>query len=312
MATARTTDRPSRTEIPPPIVRSSSSEAHDGSPPRYAFVTLLTSDAYLPGALVLASSLRKAHAVAGNPPGTLSPADLASLGPAGLSRKATSSPASERPEGAAVDLVCFVTPATVSISSIRTLLRHFDKVVGVEPLSFASLAAAHAHAQVIKADARSRTAAADARAAAKKIRRDTRQKLALLGRPDLAGSAGAPLTKLHAWRLTGYNKVVYLDADMLVLKPIAHLFSISAHLAAAPDIGWPDAFNSGLLVLTPDLATFGALREYAVSSGSWDGADQGLLNDYFGGEIGTADVGAGGGWQRLPFRYNVTPNAGYT
>lgn len=129
-----------------------------------------------------------------------------------------------------------------------------------------------------------------------------------IGRPDLEGKT---LTKLHAWRLTGYDKIILLDADMLLLRPIAHLFSLTAALSASPDIGWPDAFNSGLLVLTPSLATFADMRAYAVERGSWDGADQGFLNDYFGGELNSGEESRGGGWHRLPFRYNVTPNAGY-
>lgn len=92
---------------------------------------------------------------------------------------------------------------------------------------------------------------------------------------------------------------------------MAHLFSITSALAASPDIGWPDAFNSGLMVLTPSLSTFSDIRNYAITRGSWDGADQGLLNDYFGGDEASGEAGRGGGWQRLPFRYNVTPNAGY-
>lgn len=37
------------------------------------------------------------------------------------------------------------------------------------------------------------------------------------GRPDLGEAAGAALTKLHAWRLTNYDKIIFLDADILVL-----------------------------------------------------------------------------------------------
>jgi len=37
--------------------------------------------------------------------------------------------------------------------------------------------------------------------------------LALIGRPDL----GVTFTKLHCWRLTQYNKCVFLDADTFVI-----------------------------------------------------------------------------------------------
>lgn len=69
---------------------------------RYAFVTLLTSDSYLPGALTLAAALRDTHPT----------------------------PAVE-PE---VDFqtACLVTPETVDVSSIKLLRGAFDVVIGVE------------------------------------------------------------------------------------------------------------------------------------------------------------------------------------
>ena len=68
----------------------------------YAFVTLLTSDSYLPGALTLAAALRDVHPT----------------------------PAVE-PE---VDFqtACLVTPETVDVSSIKLLRGAFDLVIGVE------------------------------------------------------------------------------------------------------------------------------------------------------------------------------------
>jgi len=116
------------------------------------------------------------------------------------------------------------------------------------------------------------------------------------GRRDLA----ATLTKLHLFRLTQFDKVIFLDADTLVVRPISHLFQLAEPFAAAPDQGWPDAFNSGVLVATPSLDTFDALMDMMRSRGTWDGGDQGLLNDFFPD------------WHRLSFTYNVTPSAYYT
>ncbi|PWN21605.1 nucleotide-diphospho-sugar transferase, partial [Microstroma glucosiphilum] len=208
--------------------------AHSGA--AYAFVTLVTTDDYLPAALVAAHSLRLAH----------SHSSLFNI-----------------------DLVALVTPATLSVQTIRVLLTVFDRVIGVEPLG-------------------------------------NSDNLALLGRIDLGMSAGAALTKLHTWRLTDYQKIVYLDADVLVLKPLAHLFASPHAFAAAPDTGWPDIFNSGVMVLTPSEDTFAGLLELAANTGSWDGADQGLINEYFGGEVGSGSEGQGGGWTRLGFTYNTT------
>ena len=71
---------------------------------RHAFVTLITSDSYLPGALTLAAALRDVHPT----------------------------PATE-PE---VDFqtACLVTPETVDVSSIKLLRGAFDSVIGVETI----------------------------------------------------------------------------------------------------------------------------------------------------------------------------------
>lgn len=69
---------------------------------RFAFVTLISSDSYLPGALTLVASLRDVHSV----PAVHPEVDF--------------------------ETVCLVTPETVDISCIRLLRRAFDVVVGVE------------------------------------------------------------------------------------------------------------------------------------------------------------------------------------
>jgi glycogenin glucosyltransferase len=68
----------------------------------YAFVTLLTSDYYLPGALTLAAALRDVH------------------------------PSPALPPEVDFQTVCLVTPETVDIASIKLLRKAFDVVVGVE------------------------------------------------------------------------------------------------------------------------------------------------------------------------------------
>ncbi len=90
--------------------------------------------------------------------------------------------------------------------------------------------------------------------------------LALIGRPDL----GVTFTKLHCWRLTQYAKCVFLDADTLVLSNSDELFE-REELSAAPDIGWPDIFNSGVFVFRPSEETYRAICEHALTVGSFDG-----------------------------------------
>lgn len=143
---------------------------NDADSARYAFVTLLTTDSYLPGALVLAHTLRRSHSLAHNPIGTLTSADIANLGPAGLNNHIDVEKK--------VELVCLVTPATVSVKSVKALLRAFDKVVGVEPLSFAGFAAA----KVNEGKGRGmKSTKSEERKVARKARAQSRRKLALLG-----------------------------------------------------------------------------------------------------------------------------------
>ncbi len=92
------------------------------------------------------------------------------------------------------------------------------------------------------------------------------ESLTLIKRPEL----GVTLSKIHVWRLEQYTKCVFLDADTLVLSNVDEMFE-REELSAAPDIGWPDLFNSGVFVLKPSAATFSALMELAKKEGSYDG-----------------------------------------
>ncbi|XP_044249150.1 glycogenin-1 isoform X5 [Drosophila takahashii] len=124
--------------------------------------------------------------------------------------------------------------------------------------------------------------------------------LALLARPEL----GVTFTKLHCWRLVQFEKCVFLDADTLVLQNCDELFE-REELSASPDVSWPDCFNSGVFVFKPSVDTFGQITKFAVKNGSFDGGDQGLLNQFFA-DWATADIK-----KHLPFVYNVTAYASY-
>ncbi|KAG6914634.1 hypothetical protein DXG01_016195 [Tephrocybe rancida] len=198
----------------------------------YAFVTLISSDSYLPGALALAGALKDVH-----------PSPVVA------------------PE-VEFQTVCLVTPETVDVSTIKLLRKAFDVVVGVET-----------------------------------ILQQNEAGLVLLGRLDL----NTVLTKLHIFRLTDFWKIIFLDADVLPIRPLSHLFTLPHEFSASPDVGWPDIFNSGMMVLTPGEDKFNELTELLQSKGSWDGGDQGLLNEW-----------RGNNWNRLSFTYNTTPTAAYT
>ncbi|XP_022095081.1 glycogenin-1-like isoform X1 [Acanthaster planci] len=125
--------------------------------------------------------------------------------------------------------------------------------------------------------------------------------LAMLTRPEL----GITFTKIHCWTLTHFKKCVFLDADCLVLQNVDDLFD-REEFSAAPDVGWPDIFNSGVFVFCPSEETYQGLLQCAVTQGSFDGGDQGLLNTYFS-NWATLDIK-----YHLPFVYNMTSAISYT
>lgn len=192
-----------------------------------AYITVLTNDRYLPGALNVANSLR----------------DL----------------------GTQKSLAVLV--ANVSAESVVLLKTVYDDVINVNAIASSSV-----------------------------------QELADLGRPELA----ATYTKILVWAQEQYSKVIYLDADVLPLQLLDEYFDIDLTvdkpIAAAPDSGWPDIFNSGVFITRPSKAVLEGLLSMiqTLDSPSFDGGDQGLLNEFFLGK-----------WKRLSFTFNVTPTAGY-
>lgn len=176
-------------------------------------------------------------------------------------------------------LCALYTSATVSKPGLRNLKRAFDSCIPVHTITGTST-----------------------------------QNLEIIGRPDL----GATFTKLHLWNLTQYERVLYLDADTLVLNNVDHLFQLPKEIdfAASPELGFPDCFNSGVMLLRPNEDTFEELCKFAKTRESFDGGDQGLLNVFFGD--GTRNHPStfltkekdelsedSKGWFRLSFTYNM-------
>ncbi|KAF2635735.1 nucleotide-diphospho-sugar transferase [Massarina eburnea CBS 473.64] len=188
------------------------------------YATLLITDSYLPGATVLAHSLRDG----------------------GTTKK----------------LAALITVDTLSADTITRLRSLYDYIIPVD-----------------------------------RIRNPNPANLFLMGRPDLLDA----FTKIALWKQTQFRKIVYLDADVVTLRNLDELFDIEASFAAAPDVGWPDAFNTGVMVLSPNEDTYAELYTMAAAGESFDGADQGLLNQYYEERD----------WKRLKFTYNCTPNAQY-
>ena len=74
-------------------------------------------------------------------------------------------------------------------------------------------------------------------------------------------------TKFHLFNLTKYNKIVYLDADILILKNLDHLFN-KPHMTAAIDGEYFNLyskvfFNAGCIVIEPNNQEYLNILNYA-------------------------------------------------
>ncbi|KAI0969893.1 glycosyltransferase family 8 protein [Xylaria arbuscula] len=187
------------------------------------YATLLLTDTYLPGALVLAHSLRDA----------------------GTTKK----------------LAALVTLDSISAEAVTELKSVYHYIIPVP-----------------------------------RIRNAQPANLQLMNRTDLHSA----FTKINLWKQTQFRKIVYIDADVVAYRAPDELFDIAHPFSAAPDIGWPDLFNTGVMALAPNMGDYYAMMAMAERGISFDGADQGLINTHFRNN-----------YNRISFTYNVTPSAHY-
>ena len=122
----------------------------------------------------------------------------------------------------------------------------------------------------------------------------------LLGRP-IGHRIRGTHTRFHAWNYTEFSKIIYVDADYLLMTNIDELFDIPEDFAAVPCSrpGVLDpCFNAGLLVFRPDTTHYQEIMKLWWETTEKDTCpnNQELLNDYY------TDVGS---WKALPFAYNI-------
>lgn len=69
--------------------------------------------------------------------------------------------------------------------------------------------------------------------------------------------------KIHIWTLTEFDKVVYLDSDMQVIRNIDYLFDVP-HMSAVIADQWNEPglmeLNSGLMVITPNIKEYNNMK----------------------------------------------------
>ncbi|KAG6421638.1 hypothetical protein SASPL_118195 [Salvia splendens] len=96
-------------------------------------------------------------------------------------------------------------------------------------------------------------------------------------------------SKFRLWQLTDYDKVIFIDSDLLVLRNTDFLFAMPELSATG---NHEHVFNSGVMVLEPSNCTFRLLMDHVNDFESYNGGDQGYLNEVFTW------------WHRIPRRAN--------
>ncbi|XP_010550282.1 PREDICTED: UDP-glucuronate:xylan alpha-glucuronosyltransferase 1 isoform X2 [Tarenaya hassleriana] len=85
-------------------------------------------------------------------------------------------------------------------------------------------------------------------------------------------------SKFRLWQLTDYDKIIFIDADLLIMRNIDLLFSMP-EISATGNNG--TLFNSGVMVIEPCNCTFRLLMDRINEIESYNGGDQGYLNEIF-------------------------------
>ena len=103
--------------------------------------------------------------------------------------------------------------------------------------------------------------------------------------------------KLELWKLEQWDKIVFLDADSVVVKPIDMLFDFP-EFSGAPnvyqDLSDFHRLNSGVFAADPSRATYDALLEKLDRPGVfWRRTDQTFLESFFPD------------WHKLPYTFNT-------
>ncbi|KAL6511592.1 UDP-glucuronate:xylan alpha-glucuronosyltransferase 2 [Orobanche gracilis] len=100
-------------------------------------------------------------------------------------------------------------------------------------------------------------------------------------------------SKFRLWQLTEYDKIIFIDSDVVVLRNLDILFHFPQMSATGND---GSIFNSGIMVIEPSNCTFRMLMKRTDEIISYNGGDQGFLNEVFVW------------WHRLPRRVNFLKN----
>ncbi|PRQ41660.1 putative glucuronosyltransferase [Rosa chinensis] len=106
------------------------------------------------------------------------------------------------------------------------------------------------------------------------------EKISLLANPNQVRPTRfwGVYTKLKIFNMTNYKKVVYLDADTIVVKSVEDLFKCSKFCA---NLKHSERLNSGVMVVEPSEHVFQDMMGKVTTLESYTGGDQGFLNSYY-------------------------------
>lgn len=95
-------------------------------------------------------------------------------------------------------------------------------------------------------------------------------------------------SKLHTWSLDHFSKILFVDSDVIFLKPFTNVFNtpMKEGWIAACEIdlefaSGSDMFNSGVFLTVPGKNIYNDMMGVLSTTSSYDGGDQGFLNNFF-------------------------------
>jgi lipopolysaccharide biosynthesis glycosyltransferase len=120
----------------------------------------------------------------------------------------------------------------------------------------------------------------------------------MISSPHEAARYRGVYTKIHVFKLIEFDRVIFLDADTIMLKNVDDLFTQDIEFGATALHGVElndKEFSPGMMVVKPSGAVYSDLMIQKDVTPTYDGGDQGFLNKFFEDK-----------WYHIPDEYHVT------
>mmetsp|Transcript_7207 Transcript_7207/g.44844 ORF Transcript_7207/g.44844 Transcript_7207/m.44844 type:complete len:557 (-) Transcript_7207:420-2090(-) len=87
-------------------------------------------------------------------------------------------------------------------------------------------------------------------------------------------------TKLSIFKLP-YKKVIYLDADTIVVNSIEDAFECGGKMGFCVNLKHSEHMNTGVMVVSPSIQMFQLMMDNIATTPSYTGGDQGFIDNFF-------------------------------